>query len=106
MNKMKRVKYLKQFNEILVDLRLECVNCNIEPYFYTWVKAYIEKIHFIMSIEGKELVFKAMYLALSESAHIRSRYEIYAYKLVAERFRKYKVLKLCVRWLYDTKNRF
>lgn len=102
---MKRVKYIKQFNEILVGLRLECVNGDIESYCYTWVKAYIEKIHFIMSIEGKTLVFRAMYLALSGNTHIRSRYEVYAYTLVAERFRKYKVLKLCVRWLNDTKNR-
>lgn len=102
---MKRVKYIKQFNEILVGLRLERVNGNIEPYFYTWVKAYIEKIHFIMSIEGKASVFKAMYLALSENTYIRSRYEVYAYTLVAERFGKYELLKLCVRWLNDNKNR-
>lgn len=102
---MKRVKYLKQFTAILADLRLEVAKGKMSEYAYYVTFNYIIKTHNLMNTYSKSEVFRAMYLALSESEYIRSRYEIYAYKLVAERFRKYKVLKLCVRWLYDTKNR-
>ena len=102
---MKRVKYLKQFTAILADLNLEVAKGKMSKYDYYVIKCHLIKIHNLMNTYSKSEVFKAMYLALSENAYIRSRYEIYAYKLVAERFRKYKVLKLCVRWLYDTKNR-
>lgn len=103
---MKRVKYLKQFTAILADLRLEIAKGNMTEYDYYMIKCYLLKIHNLMNSYSKSEVFKAMYLALSENAYIRSRYEVYACKLVAERFRKYGLLKLCMRWLYDTKNRF
>lgn len=102
---MKKCRYIKQFTAILADLRLEVAKRKMSEYDYYMIKCYLLKIHNLMNSYSKSEVFKAMYLALSENAHIRSRYEVYAYKFVAERFRKYKVLKLCVRWLYDTENR-
>lgn len=103
---MKKARYLKQFTGILADLRLEVAKRKMTEYDYYVLFNYIIKTHNLMNDYSKSEVFRAMYLALSENTYIRSRYEVYAYKLVAERFRKYKVLKLCVRWLYDTKNRF
>lgn len=98
---MKKDRYIKQFNEILASLRLEYVNGNIQSYFYTWVKAHIEKIHSIMNITGKTLVFRAMYLALLENSRIRSPFEIYAYLLVSIRFKKHIITELCRNWLID-----
>lgn len=102
---MKRVKYIKQYTAILADLRLKVAKGKMSEYDYYVTFNYIIKTHNLMNSYSKSEVFKAMYLALSENTYIRSRYEVYAYKLVAERFRKYKVLKLCVRWLNDNKNR-
>lgn len=101
---MKKVKYLKQFRSILSDLVLEKEKGNIEEYFYTWVKAYLVKIHNLMNINGKKLVFRAMYLETLSSCYIRSQFEIYACLLVSKKFNKRELIELYRRRLNDLKN--
>lgn len=103
---MRKVKYLKQFRSILADLRLEVAKGKMAEYEYYTLNSYLVEVHRLMCEHGKRLVFKAMYLMIVANTGIRSKYEVYAYKLVAEKFKKYKVLKIMRRWLDESKNNF
>ena len=91
---MLELKYNKQFVRIISDLDIDLEKGEITTYDYNHIKSYLIKIHNSMRINGKRNLFRYLDLALSENIPLRSKYELYAYYLVAKKFHKRKIIRM------------
>ena len=92
---MKRIKYINKFNSIIADLVLDKVKGKITEYDYHHIKSYLIDLHNVLNLHGKRKVFYFMNLVVEQNKLSLSKYEVYAYKLVAEKFHRRELVEIC-----------